>query len=106
MHFSEIGKVIEVLGKDRGIEKEVVIKALDAVHGMRGGLYLEKIVQAPFELPLPDKVALRGLLTDQLDEILMGTPDDLFDASRWQRVFSEGIDDYIQTYIASFLSVT
>ena len=29
MHFSEIGKVIEVLGKDRGIEKEVVIKAIE-----------------------------------------------------------------------------
>lgn len=29
MNFSEIGKVIEALGKDRGIDKEVVIKAVE-----------------------------------------------------------------------------
>ena len=29
MVFSEIGKVIETLGKDRGIERDIVIKAIE-----------------------------------------------------------------------------
>ena len=29
MSFSEIGKVIETLGKDRGIDKQIVIKAIE-----------------------------------------------------------------------------
>jgi len=29
MNFSEIGRVIEALGKDRGIEKEIVVKAIE-----------------------------------------------------------------------------
>jgi len=78
-------------------DKGVVTEALGSVQGMPGEQYLEKIVQAPFELPLPDKVALRGLLTEQLNEILLGTPDEYFDAGHWSEVFSEGIDDYIQT---------
>ena len=64
---------------------------------MPGEEYLEKIVQAPFELPLPDKVALRGLLTEQLDKFLDGTPDNLFDAGHWSSVYFEGMDEYMQT---------
>lgn len=29
MNFSEIGRVIEALGKDRGIDREIVIKAIE-----------------------------------------------------------------------------
>ena len=29
MNFSEIGKVIELLGKDRGIKKEIVVGAIE-----------------------------------------------------------------------------
>ena len=29
MNFSELGRVIEALGKDRGIEKDIVVKAIE-----------------------------------------------------------------------------
>ena len=78
-------------------EKRIVTTALKEFQGMPGEEYLEKIVQAPFELPLPDKLALRGLLTEQLDRIHEGTPEGLFEVGHWSMVYFEGIDKYIKT---------
>lgn len=78
-------------------DKKVVIKALEEIQGVSGEDYLEKIVQVPFELPLPDKTALRRLLLERLDEVLAGTPDELFDQTYWGNVYLEGIDHFIAT---------
>ena len=92
-------------------DKEVVIKALEEMQGMPGEAYLEKIVQVPFELPLPDKTSLRGLLFERLDAILVNTPNELFDQTYWGNVYLEGIDHFITTprdivRLANTLSVT
>ena len=74
-----------------------MIKALATVQDIPGEQYLEKIVQAPFELPLPDRAALRRLLSEQLDELIAETPDHMFDLGHWENVYRDGIDNYIQT---------
>ncbi len=78
-------------------DKEVAISAVAQLQGIDGEAYLEKIVQVPFELPPPDKISLRRLLGETLDAILADVPEGLFDQGRWQRVFFDGIDQYINT---------
>jgi predicted KAP-like P-loop ATPase len=78
-------------------DKEVAIKALAETQGISGEDYLEKIVQVPFELPLPDKTLLRQLLFEKLDMILTDSPEELFDQIYWGNVYFEGIDHFINT---------
>lgn len=78
-------------------DKAVAVRALDEVQGIPGEAYLEKIVQVPFDLPLPDKAGLRRLLFERLDLILKDTDEDLFDQTRWTNIYFEGIDNFIQT---------
>jgi len=79
------------------LDKKVAINALAEIQGTSGETYLEKIVQVPFELPLPDKTSLRKLLFEKLEVILADTPDDLFDQAYWSNVYFDGIDYFINT---------
>lgn len=78
-------------------DKEVVTKALVETQALPGEAYLEKIVQVPFELPLPDKTAIRPLLFERLHVILAETPSESFDRNYWSHVYLEGIDRFIGT---------
>lgn len=78
-------------------DKEVVVKALAETQRIPGEAYLEKIVQVPFELPLPNKTSLRGLLFEKLSVILTDTPNELFDQTDWGNVYLDGIDFFITT---------
>jgi len=79
------------------LDKVVAVKALKRMQGLPGEAYLEKIVQVPFELPLPDKLALRRLLWLKLDQVLASTPDDLLNHTYWGNVYFEGLDRFIET---------
>lgn len=92
-------------------DKRVVIEALRESQGISGENYLEKIVQSPFELPLPDQSSLYRLLLDKLEIIMAGTPDGLFDQTYWNNVFMNGIEHFISTprkinLLTNTLSVT
>lgn len=78
-------------------DKEIAIRALAEAQGIPGEAYLEKIVQVPFELPLPDKTLLRGLLFERLNIILADTPEEDVDQTYWGNVYLEGIDHFITT---------
>lgn len=78
-------------------DKAVISKALGDLHGIDGGDYLEKIVQVPFDLPSPDKIALLKLFSEQLDIILSDTSEELFDQTYWGNVFWDGIDHFLNT---------
>ncbi|AEA46891.1 KAP family NTPase [Archaeoglobus veneficus] len=78
-------------------DKEVAKKALAETQGISGEAYLEKIIQVPFELPLPDKTSLRQLFFEKLDLILADTPNELFDYTYWSNVYLDGIDYFINT---------
>jgi len=78
-------------------DKQVVEGALSDMQHNSGEEYLDKIVQVPFHLPLPNKVTLRKLFTEELDIILQGTRDDMFDNTRWGNVFWDGIEHFLNT---------
>ncbi|MGA9100279.1 MAG: P-loop NTPase fold protein, partial [Methanotrichaceae archaeon] len=82
--------VIYLLAFDTGI----VVKSLERelIPHEAGKDYLEKIVQVPFSLPLPDKIALRDLLTGKLNEIIAGTKEENFSTSYWQNMYFLGLD--------------
>lgn len=93
------------------LDKKVAIEALREEQGISGEVYLEKIVQVPFELPLPDRGALRQLLFNNLDAMLVHTPDELFDHTYWGNIYLQGIDSFIRTprdvvRLSNTLSVT
>jgi predicted KAP-like P-loop ATPase len=78
-------------------DKYVVAKALEEQRGGSGQEYLEKIVQVPFELPLPDKSALRRLLLEKLDKVLAETPQSEIDETYWANVYFDGVDPFVET---------
>lgn len=78
-------------------DREVVCDALRGVQGGSGEKYLQKIIQVPFELPMPDRVSLQRLLFEKLDQILADTPERLFDPTHWGNVYHKGIDHFIHT---------
>jgi len=92
-------------------DKRVVIEALRESQGISGENYLEKIVQSPFELPLPDQSSLYRLLLDKLETIVVGTPEEIFDQTYWGSVFMNGIEHFVSTprkinLLTNTLSVT
>lgn len=78
-------------------DKEVVVKALETEQNLSGSDYLEKIVQVPFELPVPDKILLRTYLFKELEKILNNSATEEFDEYHWGNVYYDGIDPFIQT---------
>jgi predicted KAP-like P-loop ATPase len=92
-------------------DKRVVIEALRESQGISGENYLEKIIQFPFELPLPDRSSLYRLLFARLEDIMAGTAEGLFDQTYWGNVFMRGIEHFISTprkinLLSNTLSVT
>ena len=78
-------------------DKEVVIRALEKVQEGKGEDYLEKIIQVPIELPLANKTTIKKMLIDELNAVLSGTPEELFDQTYWGNVYFDGIDPFIKT---------
>ena len=76
-------------------DREVVIKTLADTQPIPGETYLAQIVQASFELPLPDKTSVRRLLFEKLNGILTDAPKPLFNQNRWGNVYLQGIDYFI-----------
>jgi predicted KAP-like P-loop ATPase len=77
-------------------DRDLAADAMGRLHGNAGQQYLEKIVQVPFTLPIPDRGQLQRILFERLDEIIHGTPDGLFDQQEWGNVYLDGIDPFIQ----------
>ncbi len=78
-------------------DKKVAIKSLESIQKISGEDYLEKIVQAAFDVPLPDKALLYALLFEKLNIIFIDRPDEEFDQTRWQEIFFEGVEKFIST---------
>jgi predicted KAP-like P-loop ATPase len=78
---------------------DIVSKSLETALIPQGSAqnYLEKIVQVPFALPTPDKIALRNLLFGKLNEIVRGKDEELFDTVYWTNIYFDGIDHFIAT---------
>ncbi|RLC07336.1 MAG: NTPase, partial [Deltaproteobacteria bacterium] len=90
---ADFPKTIYLLAFDR----RVVSDALDTLQSSSGESYVEKIVQCPFDLPSSDRVSLRRLLFEQIDEIMKGTPEELIDTVEFGNLYWDGIDSFIKT---------
>ncbi len=73
----------------------VVSSSLDKIFPGSGKSYIEKIIQVPFELPLPDKEDIRRLLFKKLDIIFQKSP--LANLDYWTNIYYECIDFFINT---------
>jgi predicted KAP-like P-loop ATPase len=91
--LADFPNTIYVLAFDR----EQVAKALSGRTAQAGFDYLEKIVQVPFELPLPEQEALRGLLFDHLREIVGEVDEDLLDNEELGALMTHGLDPLMET---------
>lgn len=76
-------------------DREVAATAINEQTGLPGERYLEKIIQVPFELPRPDRAALRQALFKRLDAVMAPTPEGRFDGIHWANIFHSGLDPLI-----------
>jgi predicted KAP-like P-loop ATPase len=76
-------------------DREVAATAISEQTGLPGERYLEKIIQVPFELPRPDRTALRQALLKRLDAVMAETPEGRFDSMHWNNIFHSGLDPLI-----------
>ncbi|MEH2001586.1 MAG: P-loop NTPase fold protein [Nostoc sp.] len=76
-------------------DKEIVGKTIADTKEISGEVYLEKTIQASFELPLPDKASLRRLLFAKLENIFAETPKQQINQTRWGDIYFQGIDHFI-----------
>jgi predicted KAP-like P-loop ATPase len=78
-------------------DKKYVAQALTQPEGLSGEDFLEKIVQASFDLPVPEPFSLQTMLLERLDALLVDTPDRDFDQERWVAIFNDSLRHLLAT---------
>lgn len=76
-------------------DREVTARALDEFHPTSGQEYIEKIVQVPFELPIPDRDQLTQMLFHRLERALSDSLNGPFDQRRWAKVYGDAVLPFI-----------
>ena len=84
--------VIYVLAFD----KAIVSRAL-STDSVDGSAYLEKIVQAQFDIPLPSRVKLGDLLIRDLNIFIGNVPEEQYSQEDWNRLYPGGIEHFLAT---------
>ena len=93
----EVFKVVKALADFPNViyllafDQSVVAEVLSATPGLDGEAYLEKIIQVPFILPVVTQQKLHQKLFADLDRLIEGADQELFDRTYWGNVFTEGI---------------
>ncbi|MEL7657045.1 MAG: P-loop NTPase fold protein, partial [Bacillota bacterium] len=72
-------------------DKKVVMSALGRQQEISGSAYLEKIVQAPFDLPLPSETLLSQLYFKRLKALLAEAPQKLFSEEDLVDLYQSGM---------------
>ena len=78
-------------------DEDVVCNALSKTQDLNGMSYLEKIVQMPFKLPLPDKESLYKFFSVNIDKILHSTDQKYLDINRWHNFYNGMFSHYLCT---------
>lgn len=92
-------------------DREVAATAISEQTGLPGDRYLEKIIQVPFELPSPDRIALQQALTIKLNAVFADTAQARLDSVHWHNIYRSGLEPLIAVprdvvRLANVLSVT
>jgi hypothetical protein len=76
-------------------DRELVADALSVEQGVSGNRYLEKIVEVPFDIPVPDSPTLRDVLEDYTHSAFRSA-EGPFDLDYWDSVYQNGMDRCIR----------
>lgn len=91
---ADFPNVLYVVALDPSVARE----ALAGTFGVRANEYLQKIVQLPYELPLPERSRIRALFFERLEALLgSSTDDDEFEETYWTEVFIDCVDPFLGT---------
>lgn len=77
-------------------DREVIEKSLDTEQGVSGRDYLEKIVQAGFDIPPVDPSYISNLLTEEINHALAGYEGPI-DSRRWADIYQGGFRNFFMT---------
>ena len=75
-------------------DRELAEKAVNEYYPSEGPHFLEKIIQASFELPLPARDDLNGVALSQI-ETLCGLPTDSDQLRRFMNIFHDAVSPYL-----------
>lgn len=79
-------------------QRESVEEALKTISGVSGRDFLEKIVQAGFDIPVVEQQRLEKVLFSGLDGLLADSgAGSTFDRKRWENIFLAGLRPYFET---------
>lgn len=80
-------------------QPSIVIAALDEISDGSGNDYLDKIVQANFDLPIPSRETLMQAFGDELAGVVddLATEENGFQQVRWGNVLLGGIQPFLRT---------
>lgn len=78
-------------------DREIVCRALSEIQCCEGALYLEKIIQVPFEVPPLDKEKINNILVEKMRELGGFNNTQCFDNEHWNEVFNSCISPFIKT---------
>ena len=78
-------------------DRKIVTRALGEVQNCDGANYLEKIIQAPFELPTANFQDISNIFFDKLNSIIRDIPENKWDKYYWLDLFHYGLRHYLDT---------
>ena len=78
-------------------DREVVIRALQDVQSGDGEEYLQKIVQVPFDLPIPFSDDIHSIFLSKLEAIVKDYPEDKWDNDYWRDLFHFGLKHFLKS---------
>jgi predicted KAP-like P-loop ATPase len=80
------------------LDQTVAREALAQDFGGRAHDYLEKIVQLPYELPMPERPDLRAFFLDKLDALYRAVEGPVqLEEAYWMDVFFDAVDPFLAT---------
>jgi predicted KAP-like P-loop ATPase len=78
-------------------DKNVVSKSLERSLNVDGNSYIEKIIQVPFELPLPEENSLSDLFIHKINKLFFDVPEKEHDDTYFGNMYHDGIKYFFKT---------
>lgn len=94
---ADFPNVMYVLAFDRNAVAAAITAAAAPHEASYGDSYLEKIIQLPVELPLPDTLSIRDMFFQGLTPLLSDQAFKLWDMGRRRELYENGIELFLKT---------
>lgn len=77
-------------------DRDVVVKALEAVQEGDGNEYLEKVIQVPIQIPDIQNGRLKDAFFNRLNSIIESLSNVNFNSTHWQKIFEPCVAPYVR----------